>query len=288
MREGCVAGRGERSGAKVFSSAMRAWSRSRADAAEGSSPSDSEARIKSAMDRSGCCRRARQGQHASRCVRTDFAALADSSPSSSKRICSSDGCVFRSSIFSPFGGTPDARERARQRERHRAERNIQYRRDLAIAKSLRPQKQAAAILIRQRMNYGEEALARLTVGELRFRTWRRVDGGHVETIKGFGTAPASLATPQRQVVRDAEEPALQIFPRLSRLQMAKEREEGLLDHLFAVLHRNPDSKRVPQQFAAPLIEERDDLIFEASGFSRIQIDRRVQVRAGWHRIFSLQ
>ncbi|MGH9626205.1 MAG: hypothetical protein ACRD4G_17980, partial [Bryobacteraceae bacterium] len=99
--------------------------------------------------------------------------------------------------------------------------------------------QAMAVLGRQSIDHGKQALPPLQKGNLLFR---RSIGGSTTIGKQFrsGEKPASClnrrAALQAQIVGDAKEPASQVIARLLPPQMPEQRQKYLLNNLFAVVH----------------------------------------------------
>lgn len=60
---------------------------------------------------------------------------------------------------------------------------------------------------------------------------------------------------------NAEDPAAKIAAGTAQLQMAKERQEGLLDDLLAIVNGYTKGEAVAQKRSAKLLKKRDDLDF---------------------------
>lgn len=81
-------------------------------------------------------------------------------------------------------------------------------------------------------------------------------------FRSLSPAAVCLTLLQCQVVRDPENPAAKIAPRLAHLQVAEQREKYLLRDLFSVMQSDSERERVAKHRISILIEEPDHLAFE--------------------------
>jgi hypothetical protein len=82
-------------------------------------------------------------------------------------------------------------------------------------------------------------------------------GRSVGFLIGFDAQAPALVRfplPQGQIVRYTEDPSAQIAARFAHAQMPEERQEDLLDDLFAILTGHADGGNVGEQPGAMLIK----------------------------------
>lgn len=131
-------------------------------------------------------------------------------------------------------------------------------RNLAISKPIPTQVHTASILLRQRFQHRDQSLLMLRVGQLLLWIGAKIEDSvravevRLDAIT-FSSLPGS--PPESQIVRDSKKPTLQIRSRAVPVQMPEQREEHVLNDIFAITDREAECADIAKQRISETVEE---------------------------------
>jgi hypothetical protein len=134
-----------------------------------------------------------------------------------------------------------------------------------VRQALRAERQAAAVSLGKRAKDGAEPLVTLLAHQLFFWSGRRIDARPnlpLMVPRASKLSQHLFASLQRQVVRNLEQPSVQIRLVAIQREMPKQREERVLNDVFGLLHSEPKRPDVPQQLRRAPIEQGKNVRFD--------------------------